>query len=332
MSVPGWGVGDIITIPTLAVKVYTACKDAPNNYRHTGEEVKEESLLREQEEREWVEEGRLEKERLEKKTLEKERLEFGKVEIQHREPGRKEAEDRATQGKLQLTDACHIPLPEDEGENVCVTTLATVNTTAADNNVTDSVLTSSEQTDDRRRIRSLQRREREVSPEYLVGTRERSLEREQMREVERRKEVEYVRKALCLDEIALHPKPDNRADLIDNDSDANDELLPPPPPPPNLADLLDGPDDIVELDVEDIPAVRIEKASRTGPWVAPWLIPRLIETVPTPVLGQRRGPPRVFVEGTGLVHGKRQSRPPGRSTDRTPSPTLMVPKEGCRYL
>ena len=35
----GWGVGDIITISELAVKVYTAYKDAPDNYRNISEEV-----------------------------------------------------------------------------------------------------------------------------------------------------------------------------------------------------------------------------------------------------------------------------------------------------
>ena len=35
----GWGVGNITTISELAVKVYTAYKDAPANYRHISEEV-----------------------------------------------------------------------------------------------------------------------------------------------------------------------------------------------------------------------------------------------------------------------------------------------------
>ena len=39
MSIPGWGVGDIITISGLAYKVYTAYKDAPDNYRHISDEV-----------------------------------------------------------------------------------------------------------------------------------------------------------------------------------------------------------------------------------------------------------------------------------------------------
>ena len=39
MSIPGWGVGDIITISGLAYKVYTAYKDAPDNYKHISEEV-----------------------------------------------------------------------------------------------------------------------------------------------------------------------------------------------------------------------------------------------------------------------------------------------------
>ena len=39
MSIPGWGVGDIITISGLAYRVYTAYRDAPDNYRHISEEV-----------------------------------------------------------------------------------------------------------------------------------------------------------------------------------------------------------------------------------------------------------------------------------------------------
>ena len=35
----GWGVGDIIAISRLAVKVYTAYKDAPDDYRHISDEV-----------------------------------------------------------------------------------------------------------------------------------------------------------------------------------------------------------------------------------------------------------------------------------------------------
>lgn len=35
----GWSVGDIITISELAITVYTAYKDAPDNYRHILEEV-----------------------------------------------------------------------------------------------------------------------------------------------------------------------------------------------------------------------------------------------------------------------------------------------------
>ena len=36
----GWGVGDIIAISQLALKVHSAYKDAPDNYRHISEEVK----------------------------------------------------------------------------------------------------------------------------------------------------------------------------------------------------------------------------------------------------------------------------------------------------
>ena len=35
----GWGVGDIMAISQLAIKVHTACKDAPDEYRHLSEEV-----------------------------------------------------------------------------------------------------------------------------------------------------------------------------------------------------------------------------------------------------------------------------------------------------
>lgn len=36
----GSGVGDIIAISQLAVKVYTAYKDAPNEYNNIAEEIK----------------------------------------------------------------------------------------------------------------------------------------------------------------------------------------------------------------------------------------------------------------------------------------------------
>ena len=36
----GWGVGDILAISRLAAKVYTAYKDAPDDYRHISNEVK----------------------------------------------------------------------------------------------------------------------------------------------------------------------------------------------------------------------------------------------------------------------------------------------------
>lgn len=35
----GFGVGDILAISTLAMKVYTAYKDAPDDYKHIAEEV-----------------------------------------------------------------------------------------------------------------------------------------------------------------------------------------------------------------------------------------------------------------------------------------------------
>ena len=35
----GWGVGDILAISGLAVKVYLAYKDAPDDYRHISDEV-----------------------------------------------------------------------------------------------------------------------------------------------------------------------------------------------------------------------------------------------------------------------------------------------------
>ena len=40
MSSFGFGVGDIIAISTLAINVYTAYKDAPDNYRHISHDVK----------------------------------------------------------------------------------------------------------------------------------------------------------------------------------------------------------------------------------------------------------------------------------------------------
>ena len=36
----GFGVGDIVAISRLAVKVYTAYKDAPDDYKHISDEVK----------------------------------------------------------------------------------------------------------------------------------------------------------------------------------------------------------------------------------------------------------------------------------------------------
>ena len=36
----GYGVGDIMAISRLAFKVYTACKDAPGDYRNISDEVK----------------------------------------------------------------------------------------------------------------------------------------------------------------------------------------------------------------------------------------------------------------------------------------------------
>ena len=45
MSMFGWGVGDIATISALVSKVYTAYKDAPDNYRHISEEVRSLQIL-----------------------------------------------------------------------------------------------------------------------------------------------------------------------------------------------------------------------------------------------------------------------------------------------
>lgn len=39
MSMYGWGVGDIMAISRLAIKVYAAYKDAPDEYRHISDEV-----------------------------------------------------------------------------------------------------------------------------------------------------------------------------------------------------------------------------------------------------------------------------------------------------
>ena len=36
----GWAVGDLVVISQLAVKVYSAYKDAPSNYKHISKEVK----------------------------------------------------------------------------------------------------------------------------------------------------------------------------------------------------------------------------------------------------------------------------------------------------
>ena len=41
----GWGVGDIATISTLVAKVYTAYRDAPDNYQHISEEVRSLQIL-----------------------------------------------------------------------------------------------------------------------------------------------------------------------------------------------------------------------------------------------------------------------------------------------
>ena len=41
----GWGVGDIIAISGLAVKVYRAYKDAPEDYRHISGEVESLQIL-----------------------------------------------------------------------------------------------------------------------------------------------------------------------------------------------------------------------------------------------------------------------------------------------
>ena len=45
MSMFGWGVGDIIAISQLAVTVYTAYKDAPDEYQHISDEVKSLKIL-----------------------------------------------------------------------------------------------------------------------------------------------------------------------------------------------------------------------------------------------------------------------------------------------
>ena len=41
----GWGAGDIIAISRLAVKVYTAYRDAPDDYKHISDEVKSLQIL-----------------------------------------------------------------------------------------------------------------------------------------------------------------------------------------------------------------------------------------------------------------------------------------------
>ena len=45
MSMSEWGVGDIITISTLAVQVYTAYQDAPDDYKHISNEIKSLQIL-----------------------------------------------------------------------------------------------------------------------------------------------------------------------------------------------------------------------------------------------------------------------------------------------
>ena len=45
MSMFGWGMGDIIAISRLAVKVYTAYKDAPGDYRNISDEVESLQIL-----------------------------------------------------------------------------------------------------------------------------------------------------------------------------------------------------------------------------------------------------------------------------------------------
>ena len=45
MSMFGWGVGDIIAMSRLAVKVYTAYRDAPDDYKHISDEVKSLQIL-----------------------------------------------------------------------------------------------------------------------------------------------------------------------------------------------------------------------------------------------------------------------------------------------
>ena len=45
MSMFGWGVGDIIAISRLAVQVYTAYQDAPDDYKHISNEVRSLQIL-----------------------------------------------------------------------------------------------------------------------------------------------------------------------------------------------------------------------------------------------------------------------------------------------
>ena len=45
MSMFGWGMGDIIAISQLAIKVYTAYKEAPDDYQHISDEVKSLQIL-----------------------------------------------------------------------------------------------------------------------------------------------------------------------------------------------------------------------------------------------------------------------------------------------
>ncbi|RPB19223.1 hypothetical protein L211DRAFT_642695 [Terfezia boudieri ATCC MYA-4762] len=238
-----------------------------------------------------------------------------------------------------LQDACEVPLPEHSDEVQSRELFEEAISINTDPQITDRSVPQFMPTleQEQEQVQERQRQEREASPESRAGVHQRSQEHERIREEERRKEIENVRQAFGFDEIAALPEPDNLTDLVDNDSDSEGEHEDTPPPPLNLADLLDGPDGILAIsddeDADALPKIKIYEAPEsTGSWAAPWPIPRLIEIVPTPAGDAMRGPPRVFVEGTGFIDGKPQSRPQTRGSDRAKSPTLEVPGEGYDYF
>ncbi|KAF8428890.1 hypothetical protein BGX38DRAFT_1233554 [Terfezia claveryi] len=338
-----------IVLEALAVEKTTEAQAEAERLRLEKEE-KQRELEEMEAKREEEEKRRLEIEQAERKQKEKQEALQRKLQELLEAQKRQRAEQLAAyqvqlmlyqrQQERLLQDACEVSLPEDSDEVQSRGLSEEATSINADSQITDrsvpQVMHTIEQ--EQGQIQERQRQEREASPEFRTGIHQRSQERERIREVERRKEIENVRQAFGLDEIVAHPEPDNLTDLVDNDSDSEGEQKDTPPPPPlNLADLLDGPDGILAIsddeDADALPKIKIyEVPESTGSWVAPWPIPRLIEIVPTPAEGAMRRPPRVFVEGTGFIDGKPQSRPQTRGSDRAKSPRLEVPGEGYDYF